>query len=109
MRPAARRAFQTLDVTDTAAVAVWSAGQPAFDILVNNAGMNRPKHFHDVTEDDYDAIMGLNVRAAFFFQPGHFASDGRRQNARIHHSYVLADGACGWSDANGLLRVQMGT
>lgn len=58
---------QPLDVTDTAAVNAWSESQPAFDILVNNAGMNRPKHFHQVTEDDYDAIMGLNVRAAFFF------------------------------------------
>lgn len=55
-----------LDVTDTAAVTAWSAAQPPFDILVNNAGMNRPKHFHAVTEDDFDAIMDLNVRAAFF-------------------------------------------
>ncbi|MGH7042427.1 MAG: SDR family NAD(P)-dependent oxidoreductase, partial [Acetobacteraceae bacterium] len=35
-------------------------------ILVNNAGINRPRPFLDVTGDDYDTIMGLNVRAAFF-------------------------------------------
>ena len=37
-----------------------------FNILVNNAGTNRPKLLIDVTIDDFDAIMGLNVRAAYF-------------------------------------------
>lgn len=36
------------------------------DILVNNAGTNRPAGFLDVTAEDYDAIMDLNLRAAFF-------------------------------------------
>ena len=55
-----------LDVLDLAATeAAISAAEP-FDILVNNAGTNRPKPFTDVTVDDFDAVMGLNVRAAFF-------------------------------------------
>ena len=37
-----------------------------FDILVNNAGTNRPKTFLDVTIEDFDAVMDLNVRAAYF-------------------------------------------
>jgi NAD(P)-dependent dehydrogenase (short-subunit alcohol dehydrogenase family) len=37
-----------------------------FDVFLNNAGMNRPKPLSEVTEDDYDAVMGLNVRAAVF-------------------------------------------
>jgi NAD(P)-dependent dehydrogenase (short-subunit alcohol dehydrogenase family) len=37
-----------------------------FDVLVNNAGTNRPKMLTDVTVEDFDVIMGLNVRAAFF-------------------------------------------
>ena len=37
-----------------------------FNILVNNAGTNRPKMLLDVTVEDFDAIMGLNVRAAYF-------------------------------------------
>jgi NAD(P)-dependent dehydrogenase (short-subunit alcohol dehydrogenase family) len=55
-----------LDVTDVEAVrrAIGAAGP--FQILVNNAGMNRPKMLPDVTLEDFDAIMGLNVRAAFF-------------------------------------------
>ncbi len=55
-----------LDVTDHDATAAAIAAQPAFDILVNNAGTNRPRTFLDVTTEDFDTIMELNVRAAFF-------------------------------------------
>jgi len=55
-----------LDVLDTRQVNNAIAHQPPFDILVNNAGTNRPGPFVDVTEDDFDVIFDLNVRAAFF-------------------------------------------
>ena len=56
----------TLDVTDLPAVrAVFGTADP-FEILVNNAGTNRPRNFLAVTEDDYDAIADLNLRAAYF-------------------------------------------
>lgn len=55
-----------LDVVDVAAVRRAIAALPPFDILVNNAGGNRPAPFLEVTEDDFDALMRLNVRAAFF-------------------------------------------
>jgi len=55
-----------LDVTDVDAVrATISRAQP-FDILVNNAGTNRPAPFIDVKIEDFDFIVGLNVRAAYF-------------------------------------------
>jgi len=44
--------------------AIAAAGP--FDILVNNAGTNRPKPFVEVTEADYDVVVELNLRAAFF-------------------------------------------
>ena len=56
----------TLDVTDADAVAAFFANRPAFHILVNNAGTNRPKFLTEVSEDDYDAVLGLNLKAAFF-------------------------------------------
>lgn len=55
-----------LDVTDLTAVDTFFAGRPAFDILVNNAGTNRPKPMTEVTADDYDAVLGLNLKSAFF-------------------------------------------
>ena len=55
-----------LDVSDHAAVKVFFDALPAFHILVNNAGTNRPKPMQDVSEADYDAVLGLNVKSAFF-------------------------------------------
>ena len=56
----------TLDVTDVEATRRAIAAAAPFQILVNNAGMNRPANLPDVTIEDFDAIMSLNVRAAFF-------------------------------------------
>ena len=36
------------------------------DVLVNCAGMNRRKPMIQVTEDDYDTIMAVNLRSVFF-------------------------------------------
>ena len=55
-----------LDVTDLAAMQQWIARAEPFNILVNNAGTNRPKPLMEVTVEDFDVIMGLNVRAAYF-------------------------------------------
>lgn len=38
----------------------------AVDILMNNAGINSPGSFLDVTEADFDRIIGVNLRGAFF-------------------------------------------
>ncbi|MBC8339529.1 MAG: glucose 1-dehydrogenase [Rhodospirillales bacterium] len=55
-----------LDVSDTEAVkSILNAGEP-FDILFNNAGINRPGPMTDMTEDDFDAVMDVNVKAAYF-------------------------------------------
>jgi NAD(P)-dependent dehydrogenase (short-subunit alcohol dehydrogenase family) len=55
-----------LDVADLGAVEAFFADRPAFDILVNNAGTNRPKPITAVTEADYDAVLDLNLKSAFF-------------------------------------------
>ncbi len=55
-----------LDVNNTAGVRSAIAERDPFDILVNNAGTNQPVTFLEVTEAQYDTIMTLNVRAAYF-------------------------------------------
>jgi NAD(P)-dependent dehydrogenase (short-subunit alcohol dehydrogenase family) len=55
-----------LDVADLAATAAAIAAAEPFDILVNNAGTNRPKPMLEVTPEDFDTVMDLNVRAAYF-------------------------------------------
>lgn len=56
----------TVDVADIAELTRAIEAQPVNDILVNNAGMNRPKPMVEITVEDYDAVMGLNVKSAFF-------------------------------------------
>src|SRR2546423_2740790 len=36
------------------------------DILVNNAGIEKHKEFWDVTEQDYDAVLNVNLKGPFF-------------------------------------------
>ena len=59
-----------LDVTASKAVAHWmaqdSATHGAFDILVNNAGMNRPSTLVEMQDADLDAVIDLNIKAAFY-------------------------------------------
>lgn len=55
-----------LDVSDLDAVAAFFAERLAFHVLVNNAGTNRPKPMQEVTPADYDAVLDLNVKSAFF-------------------------------------------
>lgn len=55
-----------LDVSDLAAVSAFFADRDPFHVLVNNAGTNRPKPMWEVSEADYDAVLNLNLKAAFF-------------------------------------------
>ena len=61
-----RAAACALDVTDTDRARDAIAARGPFQVLVNNAGTNRPAHFLDVTQEDYDVVSELNVRAALF-------------------------------------------
>jgi glucose 1-dehydrogenase len=36
------------------------------DILVNNAGIEKRAHFVEVTEEDYDKVLDVNLKGAFF-------------------------------------------
>ncbi len=54
------------DVNDLDAFARLVANAEPYDIFFNNAGMNRPQPFAEVSVENYDAIMTLNVRSAFF-------------------------------------------
>lgn len=56
----------SLDITDLAATAAALAAAGPFDVLVNSAGLARHAPALDTTPEDYDAAMGLNLRAAYF-------------------------------------------
>ena len=61
---------RTLSVTDVAGFRRFTQDVAAdhghLDILVNNAGTEIPKDAADVTEADFDTIIGVNLRGTYF-------------------------------------------
>lgn len=55
-----------LDITDLDALDDAIAAQPSVDIVVNSAGLARHSAALDTTPDDFDAVMNVNLRAAYF-------------------------------------------
>jgi NAD(P)-dependent dehydrogenase (short-subunit alcohol dehydrogenase family) len=55
-----------LDITDLRTATERIGELEPFDVLVNNAGTNRPATFLDVTVEDFDYLVDINLRAAFF-------------------------------------------
>ncbi|MDD9902170.1 MAG: glucose 1-dehydrogenase [Rhodospirillaceae bacterium] len=73
-----------LDVTDPASVskAIETAETELgrLDILVNNAGVTQPKMAIDVTEDDWDSVVGTNLRGSW-----RVAQETARHMKRLGH------------------------
>jgi len=86
------------DVERLLAEAVAAFGR--LDILVNNAGIARNQDFLSITEDDFDSVIGINLRGAFFgtqaaarqmiAQNAGAAPDARRGGVIINMSSVNA-------------------
>jgi len=55
-----------LDITNLDAMKAALAERDAYSILVNSAGLARHAPALETTADDYDAVMNVNVRAAYF-------------------------------------------
>ncbi|KAI9006823.1 short-chain dehydrogenase/reductase SDR [Hyaloraphidium curvatum] len=55
-----------MDVCDVAGFAAAVAARPAFHAFINSAGTSRHAPFHEVATQDFDAVVDLNLRAAFF-------------------------------------------
>ncbi len=55
-----------LDITDLAATAAFISTEGPFEVLVNAAGQARHSPALDTSVQDYDAVMDVNLRAAYF-------------------------------------------
>ena len=55
-----------LDVTDQKSVASALDDLPPVDVLINAAGMARHRPALDVTADDFDPVINVNLKASFF-------------------------------------------
>ncbi|WP_207536903.1 SDR family NAD(P)-dependent oxidoreductase [Sabulicella rubraurantiaca] len=54
-----------LDVSDPASIAACLASAGPVDILINNAGIAATRPFLDQTTEDWDRVLGVNLRGAF--------------------------------------------
>jgi len=72
--------------------AAWTQFGSA-DILVNNAGMEKKSDFWDTTEADYDKIMAVNLRGAFFLSQAFVRKlrDAKKPGCIINISSVHED------------------
>lgn len=55
-----------MDVSDVSATQAAVEEQGPFDVLVNSAGLARHTPAKDTSEEDFDAVAGLNVKGAYF-------------------------------------------
>ena len=55
-----------LDITDIPLMQDQMATAGPFDILVNSAGMARHGPAVETTQDDFDAVTGVNLKSAYF-------------------------------------------
>ncbi|GHU04712.1 3-oxoacyl-[acyl-carrier-protein] reductase FabG [Betaproteobacteria bacterium] len=62
--------IETVDVTDISAMEAFVANVVknlgGLDIWVNNAGIAQPKRIDEVTEEDWDTMLSINLKAVFF-------------------------------------------
>ena len=59
------------------------------DILVNSAGINRPQKSVDVTEENWDAVLDTNLKAAFFLSQA-AGKEMIKKNGGKDHPYLLS-------------------
>lgn len=69
------------------------------DILVNNAGVYRGPTITEITEDDYDYIMDINLKGTFFMCK-HAVSEMKRRGKGSIINVGSALGIKGWKDAS---------
>lgn len=55
-----------MDIGDIEATAALIAARDPFDVLVNSAGITRHSRALETAAQDFDAVMAINVRGAYF-------------------------------------------
>lgn len=75
-----------LDITDLGATAAAFSEQGAFDVIVNSAGLARHSPALKTQPKDYDDVMAVNLRAAYFLSTSaaHAMTAAGRTGSIIH-------------------------
>lgn len=73
-RAALRRVLKTIDTESG-----------ALDVLVNNAGINKPTDFDQITDEDWDQILSVNLKGPFVVTQEAVSLLRKSQNASVIH------------------------
>ena len=103
---------RVMDITRTAelpaAMDEDAAALGGLDILVNNAGVNRPVPALEVTEECWDSILAVNLKAPFFIAQAavkHMAGGGRIINITSSLSTNVLDKRVPYQTSKGGINV----
>ena len=83
-----------MDVSDITQMQQTLAELGSFDILVNSAGVAKHSPALDTAAENFDAVMDLNLRGAYFFIPDYRQADDRCRHGRVNYKYFIANGTC---------------
>ena len=83
----------------------WPSTDPSTSWSTAPASRGTPRRPRPRPQD-FDAVADLNLRGAFFLDPGGGAGPDRGRPARIAHQHLVADGPCRRPRPRGLLRHQ---
>ena len=104
--------IRVMDITRTAeipaAVNETAAELGGLDILVNNAGVNRPVPALEVTEECWDTILSVNLKAPFFIAQAavkHMTNGGRIINITSSLSTNVLDKRVPYQTSKGGINV----
>ncbi len=113
----ARAILVQADVAEVAGLqTLVDQGWEAFgsvDILVNNAGLEKKADFADVTEEDYDRVLGVNLKGPFFLTQAFVRrlkavkKPGRVINISSVHEDVAFPGFASYCASKGGVRMLM--
>ncbi len=108
-RAGGRGCFETMDVTravDCRHIVDRAMREFArIDILFNNAGIIRRATVLDLTEDDWDRVMAVNVKSIYLLSR-EVIPHMEKAGCRFDHQHGLWLGVGRWREGCGLLRVK---
>ena len=96
--------FSTVDLSSEDSIVRWSKNiLDAFgkiDVLVNNAGMRFRKEFLDISIDELDLVLGVNLKSVFAFCQAVLPHMVKEHKGKIINMSSIA-GTLGFSDLSG--------
>jgi 2-deoxy-D-gluconate 3-dehydrogenase len=102
----------TADLNDPAAcdrlIADARAATGRLDVLVNCAGMNRRKSIEQVTDDDYETILNVNLRSAYFLsRSAHAIMRGQGGGKVVHVASLTSSIALAGTSVYGMTKAAL--